>query len=63
MQDSNGTQKDATIILGQEHQLSSGNLAPGGKVTGTLGFEVPKGDAGLKRLFVMKRGEVPLTAP
>jgi hypothetical protein len=51
MQDSNGTLRNIDLIVGLESQLNSGNLAPGGKVTGNLGFQVPKGDAGLKLVF------------
>jgi len=51
MQDSNGVQKTEDIVLGVTNELSSGDLAKGGKVTGNLGFEVPKDDAGLKLIF------------
>jgi hypothetical protein len=51
MQDSNGTLRNIDLIVGLDSQLNSGNLAPGGKVVGNLGFQVPKGDAGLKLVF------------
>ncbi len=51
IQDTNGVLKSEAFITGLENQLSSGNLAPGGKVTGRLGYEVPKGDANLKLVF------------
>lgn len=48
LQDSKGVIKDvATVAYGIEGALSSGELAPGGKVAGFLVFEVPAGDAGL----------------
>lgn len=51
IQDSNGVLKNEAFITGVQNTLSSGNLAPGGKVTGNLGFEVQKDDAGLKLVF------------
>lgn len=48
LQNSKGVIKDvATIAYGIEGALSSGELAPGGKVAGFLVFEVPAGDTGL----------------
>lgn len=51
IQDSNGVLKNEGFITGVQNPLNSGNLAPGGKVTGNLGFEVQKDDAGLKLVF------------
>jgi hypothetical protein len=51
MQDSNGVQKTEAFVTSVENQLQSGNLAAGGKVTGNLAYEVPKGDTGLKLIF------------
>jgi hypothetical protein len=51
VQDSNGVQKTEAFVTSVENQLQSGNLAPGGKVTGNLAYEVPKGDTGLKLIF------------
>ncbi len=50
IQDSNGNQTDhAWASL--DDRLSSGSLASGGHVTGTVPFETPRGDQGLKLLF------------
>lgn len=43
MQDANGAQESSTFAT-LEDQLSSGTLAAGGRVTGSLPFEVPVGD-------------------
>ena len=51
MQDSNGVQQNEAITALTEGKLNSGSLAKGGKVTGKLAYEVPKGDAGLKLLY------------
>ncbi len=51
IQDSSGVLKNEAFIPGVENPLNSGDLAAGGKVTGTLAYEVPKGDAGLKLIF------------
>lgn len=51
MQDSNGVLKGEDFTALSENKLNSGNLAAGGKVTGNLAFQVPKGDAGLKLVF------------
>lgn len=51
MQDSNGVQQSEAIMALSEGKLNSGSLAKGGKVTGKLAYEVPKGDAGLKLLY------------
>lgn len=51
LQDSNGVQQNESFTALSEGKLNSGSLAPGGKVTGKLAFEVPKGDAGLKLLY------------
>lgn len=48
MEDSDGSIEDYTITLGNDDQLSSGQLAAGGKKTGSLVFSVPKGDKKLK---------------
>ncbi len=50
VQDSSGVLKTETFV-DAENKLNSGNLAPGGKVTGTMVFEVPAGDTGLKLVF------------
>lgn len=48
MQDSKGVIKDvASVAFGVDGALSSGQLAPKGKVAGFLVFEVPSGDTGL----------------
>lgn len=48
LQDSKGVIKDvASIAYGVDGALNSGELAPGGKVTGFLVFEVAAGDTGL----------------
>ena len=48
LQDSKGVIKDVdSVAYGVEGALSSGELAPGGKVAGFLVFEVASGDAGL----------------
>lgn len=48
LQDSKGVIKDvASIAYGVDGALASGELAPGGEVTGFLVFEAPAGDTGL----------------
>lgn len=51
LQDSSGVQQSESFMALSEGKLNSGSLAPGGKVTGKLAYEVPTGDAGLKLLF------------
>ena len=51
LQDSNGVQQNESFTALSEGKLNSGSLAPGGKVTGKLAFEVPKDDARLKLLY------------
>jgi len=51
VENSAGVLKNETYVPDVQNELSSGNLASGGKVTGNLAFEVPKGDAGLKLVF------------
>jgi hypothetical protein len=51
MQDSDGVQQNEAITALSEGKLNSGSLAKGGKVTGNLAYEVPKGDKGLKLLY------------
>ena len=51
MQDSNGVQQSEAFSALTEGKLNSGSLAKGGKITGKLAYEVPKGDAGLKLLY------------
>lgn len=51
MQDSNGVQQSESFSALSEGKLNSGSLAPGGKVSGKLAYEVPSGDAGLKLLY------------
>ena len=50
LQDSNGAQESQTFGV-LDDALNSGTLASGGKVTGSIPFEAPKGDKGLKLLF------------
>lgn len=40
------------ITVDSDTALSSGELAPGGKVSGTISFEQPAGDAGLQLQYV-----------
>lgn len=47
MQDSSGDIKSYSIMATDNSYISSGELAAGGKKTGTIVFEVPSGDAGL----------------
>lgn len=48
LQDSKGVIKDvASVAYGVDGALASGELAPGGEVTGFLVFEAPAGDTGL----------------
>lgn len=51
LQDSDGVQHDESIMALSEGKLNSGSLAAGGKVTGKLAYEVPKGDKKLKLLY------------
>jgi hypothetical protein len=51
MQDSDGVQQNEALTALSEGKLDSGSLAAGGKVTGKLAYEVPKGDKGLKLLY------------
>ncbi|MBH1956064.1 DUF4352 domain-containing protein [Candidatus Saccharibacteria bacterium] len=51
LQDSNGVQLNESFTALSEGKLNSGSLAPGGKVTGKLAYEVPKDDTGLKLLY------------
>lgn len=51
MQDSNGVQQNEAITALSQGKLNSGSLAKGGKVSGKLAYEVPKGDTGLKLLY------------
>lgn len=46
VQDANGAQENETFAS-LDDSLSSGTLAPGGKVTGSMPFEVPIGDKAL----------------
>jgi hypothetical protein len=46
VQDANGAQEDETFVS-LDDSLNSGTLAPGGKVTGSIPFEVPIGDKAL----------------
>ena len=50
MQDSDGVQKTETYTM-STNKLNSGDLAPGGKITGNLTYDVPTGATGLKLLF------------
>lgn len=51
IQDSNGVQQSYSWQVPSEGKLDSGSLAPGGKVSGKLGFEVPAGDANLRLIY------------
>lgn len=49
MENSNGQEESQTFtIIDSNTALSSGDLNPGGNVEGTIAFEQPKGDTGLK---------------
>ncbi|MFA5030369.1 MAG: DUF4352 domain-containing protein [Patescibacteria group bacterium] len=50
MQDSNGVQKTEAYTMAT-NKLNSGDLAPGGKITGNLVYDVPLDATGLKLLF------------
>lgn len=50
MQDSDGVQKTETYTMATS-KLNSGDLAPGGKVTGNLVYDAVKDATGLKLLF------------
>lgn len=45
---SNGQENSETFTTVNDNALSSGSLASGGTVTGTLAYEIPQGDTGLK---------------
>lgn len=47
MQDSNGAMESYAWIIPNDDDLGNGDLIKGGKKTGSLVFEVPKGDRGL----------------
>lgn len=52
MQNSQGQiESQAFTIIDKETSLSSGKLAPGGNVSGTVVWEQPKDDDGLKLIF------------
>lgn len=52
MQNSQGQQESMTFTtVDQDTSLQSGELIPGGKVTGTIAFEQPKGDTGLVLIY------------
>lgn len=51
LQDSNGVQKDEDFMVLSEGKLNSGSLAPGGTVTGKIGYQVAQGDMGLKLIY------------
>lgn len=51
LQDSNGVQQNESFTALSEGKLNSGSLAPGGKVTGKMAYEVPKDDTGLKLIY------------
>lgn len=50
IKDSSGTMRDSGFIT-VKNSLSSGELAPSGKVEGNIPFEVTKGDTGLELVF------------
>jgi len=51
LQDSNGVKHNEAITALTEGRLNTGTLAPAGKITGKLAYEVPKDDTGLKLVF------------
>lgn len=52
MQNSQGQQESMTFTtVDQDTSLQSGELIPGGKVSGTISFEQPKGDTGLMLIY------------
>lgn len=51
MQDSDGVQQNEAFTAITQGKLHNGSLAKGGKVTGKLAYEVPRGDKGLKLLY------------
>lgn len=52
MQNSQGQQESMTFTtVDQDTSLQSGELIPGGKVSGTIAFEQPKGDTGLVLIY------------
>lgn len=52
MKNSNGQIEDQTFtIIDNDTALSSGDLAPGGNVSGTIAFEQPIDDDGLQLIF------------
>jgi hypothetical protein len=50
IQDSNGNQTNETFVS-LDDSLNAGSLAAGGKVTGSIPFEAPKGDKALKLIY------------
>lgn len=49
MENSNGQEEDSAFtIVDSDTELSSGDLNPGGVVEGTIAYEEPQGDTGLK---------------
>jgi hypothetical protein len=50
LQDSNGNQTTSSYVS-LDDQLDSGSLAANGKVVGSISFEAPKGDLGLKLIY------------
>lgn len=51
IQNSQGQITSQTIYTGAKNTLSSGELAPGGSVTGTIPFETTKGDSNLTLIY------------
>ena len=45
---SSGQENSETFTTNNNNALNSGDLAKGGVVTGTLAYEIPEGDSGLK---------------
>ncbi len=45
---SNGQENTEAFTTNNSNALNSGDLAKGGTVTGTLAYEIPEGDSGLK---------------
>lgn len=51
MQDSQGVQTANKYTGEMDGELNFGSLAPDGKVSGKLAFEVPEGDTNLKLVY------------
>ena len=51
MEDSSGDRKSSVYVSDVFDELHSGDLAPGGRKSGNIVFEVPKDDQGLKLIY------------